>query len=78
MFSKFKTDFIHVLRRATDWSRKRLPWGLRSVLGVIFLVLGFRVSAGDWILDDICGGRSDRTRCSAVAKAAETLAARAE
>jgi hypothetical protein len=46
--------------------------------GNIFGFGGFRLSPGDWILDDTCGGRSDRTRCPSVAKAAEALAARAE
>jgi hypothetical protein len=53
LFSKLKTAFIHVLRRATDWSQKRLPWGLRSVLGVIFLVLGvfgFLPVIGFWMI----------------------------
>jgi hypothetical protein len=41
MMVKIKPDFIHILRRATDWSRTHLPWGLRSVLGAILVVLGF-------------------------------------
>ena len=39
--TKIKPDLIHVLRRATDWSQTHLPWGLRSVLGAILVVLGF-------------------------------------
>ncbi|HXV80304.1 MAG TPA: hypothetical protein VEG60_10535 [Candidatus Binatia bacterium] len=51
--SKLKSDFINVLRRSTAWSRRNVPWGLRSVLGVVFLVLGvfgFLPVIGFWMI----------------------------
>lgn len=48
-----KTQFLQRLRRALAWARLKLPFGLRTVFGVVFVVagvFGFLPVLGFWMV----------------------------
>jgi hypothetical protein len=48
-----KQRLIDALRRGIEWGERRVPWGLRSLLGLLLMaggVLGFLPILGFWML----------------------------
>ncbi len=48
-----KEKVIDALRRGIEWGNRRVPWGVRSLLGLVLMaggVLGFLPILGFWML----------------------------
>lgn len=50
---RWKRSLLHVYQRSTCWGQRHIPSGLRSALGILFLiggVLGFLPLLGFWMI----------------------------